>query len=59
MALDEPGKTDEIHTADGFTFVMDKDTAGIAGDVTIDASRWGIELRSGLNKGRSKNSCSL
>ena len=58
MALDEPKSDDENHKIDGFTFVADKDVFKIVGDIIIDASAWGIELRSGLNKRKSKDSCS-
>jgi hypothetical protein len=59
MALDEPKSNDEILKLDEFIFVADKDVLTIVGDITVDASALGIELRSGLNKGRLKSSCSL
>jgi Fe-S cluster assembly iron-binding protein IscA len=59
MALDEPKSNDEIHKVEGFTFVIDKDVIRLIGDVTIDVSKWGIELYSGLDKRTSKSSCSL
>ena len=59
MALDEPKSNDEIHKVEGFMFVIDKDVVRLIGDVTIDVSKWGIELYSGLDKRTSKSCCSL
>ena len=59
MALDEPKTNDRVYETEGFMFVMDKDVEGLFGDITIDVSAWGIEVYSGLNRGRQKTGCSI
>jgi hypothetical protein len=51
MAQDEPKPDDIVQTVDGFTFVLDKNIAGSAGDITIHATARGIEIYSGSNRG--------
>lgn len=57
MALDEPKPDDIVHTVDGFTFVLDKDLSGYAGEVTIHATYQGFEIHSGPDR-KSSSGCS-
>lgn len=60
LALDEPGKNDEVYTREGFSFIIDKALMERLSSIKIDSNEYGFLITSSsLDEGvPSSGSCS-
>jgi len=60
LALDEPGKNDEVYIREGFSFIIDKALMERLSSIKIDSNEYGFLITSpSLDEGvSSSRSCS-
>jgi Fe-S cluster assembly iron-binding protein IscA len=59
LALDEPGKNDEVYTSEGFSFIIDKTLVKKLSTIKIDSNEYGFLITSpSLEDVASSGSCS-
>jgi Fe-S cluster assembly iron-binding protein IscA len=59
LALDEPGKNDEVYTRGGFSLIIDKALMKRLSSIKIDSNEYGFLITSpSLDEGMSSGSCS-
>jgi hypothetical protein len=60
LALDEPGRNDEVYTREGFSFIIEKGLMERLSSIKIDSNEYGFLITSpSLDEGvSSSGSCS-